>query len=143
MDHTLLKRDKVAITFSEENINRDLNYWIRQLDGDFPELSLPTDNPRLKKPIEYETYNYTMPNFIYEDIVSISKRENATPFMVMMAMYKVLLHRYSGEEDIVVGTNISGSIMDKEASDNLFFNTSIYTDPSKESYVFSKCSTRS
>lgn len=123
MDNRLLKREEVDITFSEERRNRDLNYWQMQLDGDFPELNLPTDYPRLNKSIiEYETYNFSMLDFIYKGILSLSKQENATPFMVMMAMFKILLHRYSGEEDIIVGTTISGNVMDKGASNHLFFN---------------------
>ncbi|WP_051633823.1 non-ribosomal peptide synthetase [Bacillus sp. UNC41MFS5] len=138
MDNTLLKSEEVDSSFPEEIFNRDLNYWKRQLDGDFPELNLPNDNPRIKKSIfEYETYNYTFPKFIFEDIKSLSKQENATPFMVMMAMIKVLLHRYSGEEDIIVGTNISsGNLMAKGTSTNLFLNTLVLRTQIQEHMSF-------
>jgi non-ribosomal peptide synthetase component F/GNAT superfamily N-acetyltransferase len=89
-----------------------LTYWKRQLDGAPPFLELPTDRPR---PTAQALANFRgarhyllMPTSLQEGLTALSRRENVTLFMTLLAATKVLLCRYSGQEDVVVGSPIAG-----------------------------------
>jgi len=84
-----------------------LEYWKRQL-ADIPILQLPTDHPR--PPVQ--TYRGATRKFFIDErmqaaLRELSQREGVTVFMTLLAAFNVLLHRYSGQDDIVVGIPIS------------------------------------
>jgi amino acid adenylation domain-containing protein len=87
----------------------DLEYWKKTLAGAPPMLELPTDRPR---PAVQTTVGGSRPFRLSERATAalreLSRREGATPFMAMLAAFQVLLHRYSREEDIVVGVPVAG-----------------------------------
>jgi len=84
-----------------------LEYWKGQLVGP-PILQLPTDRPRpvvqnyrgAKRSLELGTE-------VTDALKELSRREGATLFMTLLAAFAVLLYRYSGQEDILVGTDIA------------------------------------
>ena len=85
------------------------DFWLKQLGGDLPVLQLPTDRPR--PPIQ--TYNGAsrsaiVPSDLLCALKQMAKREKTTLFVVVLAAFKVLLARYSGQEDILIGTPKSG-----------------------------------
>jgi len=87
--------------------DKHLPYWLEQLRG-LPSLELPTDRPRPA----VQTYNgmtrqMTIPAGAAADIRALGTAENCTFFMAMLAGFKVLLARYSGQQDIVIGTPIA------------------------------------
>jgi amino acid adenylation domain-containing protein len=102
-DFTLWQRKWLTETFLESQFN----YWKQQLSGILPILKLPTDRPR---PIQ--TYKGAAKSFVLSSltasIASFAQKEGVTLFMTLLTAFKVLLCRYSGQEDIIVGTPIAG-----------------------------------
>ena len=86
----------------------DLEYWTRALAGAPAALDLPTDRPR---PAVQTTHGASTPFHLTEpvmnDLRTLSQREGVTPFMTLLAAFQVLLHRYSREDDIVVGVPVA------------------------------------
>lgn len=83
----------------------DIAYWENHLKGAPEIINLPTDRPR---PLELDAsggiLNFRINKEISSGIFQLAKREHLTPFMVLLAAFYILLHRYSRQDDIVVGT---------------------------------------
>ena len=91
-----------------EVLEAQLKYWRGQL-SDAPALQLPTDRPRPARPSFRGAYQeIELPQDLTARLKALGQREGATLFMTLLAAFKVLLHRYSGQDDIVVGTPIAG-----------------------------------
>src|SRR5947209_4394544 len=91
-----------------EVLEEQLSYWRRQLADAPPLLELPTDRPR--PPVQ--SYRGAHEALLLSESLSrslkeLSRREGATLFMTLLAAYACLLHRYSGQRDILVGTPIA------------------------------------
>jgi amino acid adenylation domain-containing protein len=90
-----------------EVLKRQLSYWQQQLDG-ISMLNLPTDRPR--QPVQ--TYQgarqrVQLPKSLSESLSAIAHQEKATLFITLLAAFQILLHRYTQQEDIAVGTPIA------------------------------------
>jgi surfactin family lipopeptide synthetase A len=90
-------------------VKRRVEYWCRQLGGTLPVLQLPTDRARPGA----ETFRGAMQSFalsreLSEDLRSLSRRQGVTLFMILLAALDTLLYRYSGQEDILVGSITAG-----------------------------------
>ena len=93
---------------SSEVLQKHLDYWTRQLDGAPRLTALPTDHPR--PPIQTyqgDTVVFWIDLSLTRRLESLSRRAGATLFMTLLAAFKLLLSRYSGQKDIVVGTPIA------------------------------------
>ncbi|MCA1567661.1 MAG: amino acid adenylation domain-containing protein [Acidobacteria bacterium] len=94
---------------SGEVLERQLAYWREQLAGAPPALDLPTDYSRPPvKTFKGATSSITLTARLTEDLKALSRREGVTLFMLLLAAFQVLLARYTGEDDIVVGTPVAG-----------------------------------
>ncbi|OKP94480.1 non-ribosomal peptide synthetase [Paenibacillus sp. P32E] len=83
-------------------------YWESQLGGDLPVLNLPTDRPR--PPVQTTsgaTLNFSIDKALTDELVKFSRKEKKTLYTVALTAFQVLLHRYSGQEDVLVGTTAS------------------------------------
>jgi len=92
-----------------EVLERQLAYWRAQLAGEIPVLNLPADRPRT--PLGAHTgalLPVTIPAGLASRIRSLGEREGATLFMTLLAAFQVLLQRYSGQNDLTVGSPIAG-----------------------------------
>lgn len=90
-----------------ETWNRKLGYWKTKL-GHAASLQLPTDFPRPAiQTMNGATASFQLSKEIATRLHLFSKQQGATLFMTLLAAFKVLLHRYSGQEDITVGTPIA------------------------------------
>ncbi|XXY13500.1 amino acid adenylation domain-containing protein [Sorangium sp. So ce216] len=82
-----------------------LEYWRRQLSGAPPLLELPTDRPR---PAVQQRHGASvpiaLPSDIHRALLALSRREGVTLFMTLLAAWKVLLHRCTGQDDLLVST---------------------------------------
>ncbi len=92
-----------------EERERQLSYWKQQFTPLPPVLALPTDRPR--PPMQ--TYNGAhittkLPPEQVARLQALAREEQATPFMVLLAAYTTMLTRYSGQDDIAIGTPIAG-----------------------------------
>jgi len=84
-------------------------YWVNQMGGELPFLDFPTDYPRSRT----KTFNGTVAGFQLSRAQSsalsaFNKAHKTTLFMTALALVKVLLYRYTGKKDLIVGTPIAG-----------------------------------
>jgi amino acid adenylation domain-containing protein len=89
-------------------LEQQLSYWKQQMAGAPPLLLLPTDHPR--PPVQRfvgTTHNFTLPPALSAALNELSRQAGTTLFMTLLAAWQVLLHRYSGQDDIVVSTGIA------------------------------------
>lgn len=92
-----------------EALEKQLSYWKQQLGGLPPTLNLPADRPRPA----VQSYRgakvfFALPTTLSKALHTLGKREGVTTFMLSLATFQTLLCRYSGQEDISVGSPISG-----------------------------------
>ena len=86
-----------------------LNYWKDKLGGELPVLKLPTDRPRpAVQTHRVAIESLALSKALSEALQAMSRREGVTLFMTLLAAFKTLLYRHTGQEDIVVGTPIAG-----------------------------------
>ncbi len=111
--------------FAQREFQEQLAFWKDQLQGAPPLLELPTDRPRPAVQSSSGAAAFSLlPKQLSEDLVRLSRREGATLFMTLLAALKVLLARYSRQEDIVVGTFISNrNRAELESMIGFFVNT--------------------
>ncbi|RJG17684.1 non-ribosomal peptide synthetase [Paenibacillus thiaminolyticus] len=84
-------------------------FWLDSFAGDIPVLQLPADRPRPPlQQFEGEVITAELPAGLTASIKRFSASCGATVFMTLLAAYNVLLSKYSGQEDIVIGTPVSG-----------------------------------
>jgi amino acid adenylation domain-containing protein len=105
-------------------LDRQLDYWRKQL-ADAPILDLPTDRPRpSRQSFQGGRVQISLSQSLTASVNELSYRFNITPFMTLLASFYVLLCRYSGQEDIVVGTPIANRRKSEfEPLIGLFVNT--------------------
>jgi non-ribosomal peptide synthetase component F len=85
-----------------------LAYWREQLSG-LPVLQLPTDRPRPAVQTYQGAYHeVALSRRLTGELHELSRREGVTLFMTLLAAFQALLHRYTHQDDIVVGTPIAG-----------------------------------
>ncbi|MFZ5918977.1 MAG: amino acid adenylation domain-containing protein [Chloroflexota bacterium] len=91
-----------------EVLERHLDYWTGQLRGLPPLLELPTDRPRPAVQSYRGDYRtFALSPELSRAIKELGRQEGATLFMTLLAAFQTLLYRYSGQEDISVGTPIA------------------------------------
>ncbi|MDR4495603.1 MAG: amino acid adenylation domain-containing protein [Nitrospirales bacterium] len=92
-----------------EIFDRQLEYWRTQLSEAPASLALPTDKPRPSQlSFRGESLTFTIPESLTQTLDSLVRREGVTLFMVLLATFQILLARYTGQRDLLVGTPISG-----------------------------------
>ncbi|HVF49515.1 MAG TPA: amino acid adenylation domain-containing protein, partial [Pyrinomonadaceae bacterium] len=106
-------------------LEKQLAYWRQQLGGAPPMLDLPTDKARTSAPgAEGREHLFDLPVELLETLKELSRHEGATLFMTLLAAFQVLLHKYAGQEEIVVGTPIAGrNLPEVESLVGFFVNT--------------------
>ena len=88
-----------------EILENQLNYWKKQLTGTPPLLELPTDKPRLATPnFRGHSISFQINSELTEKLKLLSQKSGGTLFMTLLAALNTLLFRYSGQDDILIGT---------------------------------------
>ncbi|HEY0604991.1 MAG TPA: condensation domain-containing protein, partial [Herpetosiphonaceae bacterium] len=85
------------------------SYWQQQLGGPLPVLDLPSDRPR--PPVQTDrgaTESVLLSSEIHQQLMRLSEAHGVTLYMTLLAAFQVLLARYSGQTDILVGSTTSG-----------------------------------
>ena len=91
----------------DERLEEQLDYWRKQLAG-LTALELPTDRPRpAGRTLTGSTLAFELPPRLTGSLKALAQRENATLYMLLLALFEVLLYRYAQQDDIVVGTPIA------------------------------------
>ncbi len=89
---------------SGETLEAYLEHWKNILSGDLPILELPTNRPRpALQSFRGARYHFRLPQALSYQIKEFCQRERMTPFQLLLATYALLLMRYTGQEDIIMG----------------------------------------
>ncbi|MCP4660219.1 MAG: amino acid adenylation domain-containing protein, partial [bacterium] len=92
-----------------EVLETEMAYWRKQLAGAPPHLDLPIDRPRPAVPsFRGRTREIAFPEELSRALAARSRDRDVTLFMTLLAAFKTLLSRYSGQDDVVVGSPIAG-----------------------------------
>ncbi len=110
---------------SGEVLENQLAYWKKKLAGIPPLIELPTDRPRPAVQTFRGAYQtFSLPAGLSQNLTGLARREGVSQFMLLLAAFQVLLARYSGQEDICVGTPIANrGQAELESLIGLFVNT--------------------
>src|SRR2546429_8797835 len=85
-----------------------LSYWRQRLSGAPALLELPTDHPRQAvQPFRGVQLSFMLSQELADALKALSRRKGVTLFMILLAAFKVLLSRYTGQTDLVVGSPIA------------------------------------
>lgn len=100
-DFALWQRDRLQ----GEVLANQISYWRKQLAGDLSVLQWPGDRPRPA----FQTYRgaikpFALPRALTDALRELSQRERVSLFATLLAGFAALLHRYTGQDDIIVGT---------------------------------------
>jgi pristinamycin I synthase 3 and 4 len=108
-----------------EVLDAQLNYWQRHLAGVPARLQLPSDRPQSRnRTTGGALFPFTVPPEVSEGLKKLGRREEATVFMLMLTAFALLLSRYSGQDDILIGTVIAGrQRLELERLIGFFINT--------------------
>ncbi|UVH59429.1 amino acid adenylation domain-containing protein [Variovorax paradoxus] len=121
VDHAVWQRNWLAVGEAE----RQLAWWRTQLGEEHPVLALPIDRPRTAQ-IGYRAARHSVevPAVLLAGLRQAAATEGATLFMVLLASFQALLHRYTGQEDIRVGAPVANrSRVEAENIIGFFVNT--------------------
>jgi aspartate racemase len=108
-DFASWQREWLAPGAPGQVLEEQLAYWKRQLSDLTPVLELPTDRPYpAVQTFKGQLESLALPPTLAAALLEISRQEGATLFMTLLAAFQLLLARYSGQNDIAVGTPIAG-----------------------------------
>ncbi|MBJ8050289.1 amino acid adenylation domain-containing protein, partial [Bacillus cereus group sp. N18] len=112
----------------DEVLAQQLGYWQKELSGELPVLQLPFDSPRpAVQSYKGNTYQVTLPASLLDKIKVFSREVDATLFMTLLAGYQGFLSRYTGQQDILVGSPIANrNYKEIEGLIGFFVNTLVY-----------------
>ena len=104
-DYSRWQREHMSGDILEEH----LDYWRKHLDGELPLLELPTDRPRpAVRSVAGSSCGIVLPKALSDQLRALSRSEHVTMFMLMLAAFKTLLYRYTGQPDVIIGTPVAG-----------------------------------
>ncbi|HWN42369.1 MAG TPA: amino acid adenylation domain-containing protein [Thermoanaerobaculia bacterium] len=91
-----------------EALEQELAFWRERLEGAPPVLELPTDHPRrhMASP-RGDAVTFQVPESISARVKALAQAEGATPFMALLTLFDVLLFRYTGQGDFLVGVPVA------------------------------------
>ncbi len=89
-------------------LQKQQEYWVKQFSGEIPTLDIPTDLPRGKKSnFLGARISIDLGEKLSRALQEFARQESATEFMVLFAAWNILLRRYCGQEDIIIGTPVA------------------------------------
>uniref|UniRef100_UPI0038CD8F78 amino acid adenylation domain-containing protein n=1 Tax=Tumebacillus avium TaxID=1903704 RepID=UPI0038CD8F78 len=91
-----------------EVLDAQLAYWRSKLGGDVPVLNLPTDHPRAAVPKYRGSHHaFQLSAELSAQVQKLSRREGATDFMTLLAAFQTVLYRYTGQDDLLIGSGVA------------------------------------
>ena len=94
--------------FASGALDDQVSFWRRTLDA-APTVELPSDHPRpAEQTFAGATLPVEVPSPLRASVEELGRRHGATPFMTLFAAFVVLLHRMTGDDDLVVGSYVAG-----------------------------------
>ncbi|MCY9281383.1 lichenysin non-ribosomal peptide synthetase LicA [Bacillus haynesii] len=112
-------------TQAQKGFQKEEAYWQNVFAGELPVLQLMTDEPRPPvQSFEGDRVSAVLPKDVKEKLAVLAEQNGATLYMVMLSAYNMLLAKYSGQEDVIVGTPAAGRRhSDLEGIIGMFVNT--------------------
>jgi len=106
---------------------RQLAYWVAQLESEAALLELPYDRARpAEQSFNGARIETQLPEALGASLRGLAKQHNVTPFMVLLASFQLLLHRYSRQEDVRVGVPVANrNRLETEQLIGFFVNTQV------------------
>lgn len=122
-------------------MQRQMDYWRSAMAGAPPTLELPTDTPRpATQSYRGGTVRGQIPAALAGALREVARQESATPFMVLLTAFKVLLARWAKQRDLVIGSPIAGRTgADAEAALGCFINTVMIRSELSDGASFRTC----
>ncbi|UKP00594.1 non-ribosomal peptide synthetase [Nostoc sp. UHCC 0870] len=111
-DWALWQRQQLQGSFLEEQID----YWQQKLGCELPVLQLPTLRKDVSK-YSGSRYAFSLSSSLSQALKALAAKQGVTLFMLLLASFQVLLYRYTGEEDLLIGTDIVNR--DRQETENL------------------------
>ena len=104
-DYAVWQRDLV----SRHALDANLDFWKMHLAGDLPVLGLPSDRPRMPAPtFQGAKCEVAVNPELVASLKAVAQQNGATLFMTLLAAFKALLSRYTGQQDVIIGSPIAG-----------------------------------
>ncbi|MBG9798758.1 non-ribosomal peptide synthetase [Brevibacillus laterosporus] len=121
-------------------MNQQLAYWKKQLAGNLPVLQLPIDRTRPSVASGAgQRDTLVMPKELVNKLHVLCKRQGVTLYMALLSAFKVLLSRYSGETDILVGSPIANRTrLETEGMIGFFANTIVLRSQLSDNPTFTE-----
>lgn len=130
------KLDKITLNYKDfaqwqndmldsEYIKKQREYWLGAFVGEIPVLGMPTDYSRPhRKTFDGNRIGFNLDFELVSGLRELSAGTNTTLFMILLAAYNILLLKYTGQEDIVVGSPVAGREQPEvESMIGMFVNT--------------------
>ncbi len=124
-DFAVWQRDWIA----SDSFDEQLEYWKGQLGDELPALEIPTDFPRGKSRTSFGGIeSFLLPSALTRAIKALAQRDDATPYMIFLAAFNVLLHKYCGQDRILIGSPTANRVpTETESLIGAFANTLLLT----------------
>ncbi|MEO4052783.1 amino acid adenylation domain-containing protein [Solibacillus sp. CAU 1738] len=108
-----------------EELKKQEKYWLGEYQGKLPDTKLPTDYPvSNKRDFKGHSIEFKLDKSITDNLIAIGHKTGSTLYMILLANIKILLSKYCQEEDIIVGTPVSGRTSEEvENVIGMFVNT--------------------
>ncbi|WP_252361787.1 non-ribosomal peptide synthetase, partial [Paenibacillus terrae] len=121
-----------------ESYQRREHFWLEHLAGELPVLDLPIAYPRpAVRSFEGALYDFTVDPNVSAKLHRIVAQTGSTLYMVLLSAYTVLLSKYSGQDDLVIGTPVAGRLLPElEPLIGMFVNTLAIRHQPKGSQTF-------
>ncbi len=99
-------------TLSGQELEKQLEYWRQQLADAPPQLDLPTRKAHADQRTSHgSTLFFHLTRKLSDDLRALCQREGVTPFMTFLAAFQLLLYRYTGQDELVIGTNVANRVL--------------------------------
>ncbi|EOP94530.1 amino acid adenylation domain-containing protein [Bacillus cereus VD140] len=111
--------------YKGDNIKQQEEYWLKVFEGDIPVLNMPTDFPRPQiQSSEGDRLGFEIDSELTKKLKFLARENGVTMYMLLLAVYKTLLSKYTRQEDIIVGSPIAGRTHDDlKNTIGMFVNT--------------------
>lgn len=129
---------------ASDDTRADRAYWLEKLVGPLPLLDVPADFPRpLVKSYAGATIRFNLEKNLSDQLRRVASEQGASLFALLLALVRVLMFRYTGQEDLVIGTPVAGRTHpDLESQIGFYLNTLALRDQVRSEESFSRLLTR-
>ncbi|MCP4104671.1 MAG: non-ribosomal peptide synthetase, partial [Desulfobacteraceae bacterium] len=120
------------------DIENQKKYWLEKLTGGIPVLDLPADKIRPSVQTYHgNTFGFSLSKEINYGLNNLCRENQISLFMVLQALLKVLFHRYTGQNDIIIGSPVAGRVhRDLEDQIGFYVNTLVFRDTIESDSMF-------